>query len=72
MKGRERVCKVRIRKAGWELEDQGRGRAEGEQYRLVLRGPGDAMMTVDAATRPRAYRAAARLTSKVARDVGAV
>lgn len=71
MKGRERVCKSLIRRSGWNLEDRGRGRAEGEPYRLILTGPGEATMTVDAPSRPIAYRRAARLVAKVAKETGA-
>jgi hypothetical protein len=70
MKGRKRVLKGHIRERGWRLEDLGRGRAAEDAYRLVLTGPGGAIMTVDAPTRPLAYRRADRLATQVTREIG--
>jgi hypothetical protein len=59
MKGRERIRKKHLQRAGWGIVSE--ERAGEHQWRLVLLGPGGQEVSVDAPTRPRAFQRAETL-----------
>jgi hypothetical protein len=57
MNGGRRARKKHLTRAGWQIVTESRTE---ENYRLVLRKTGGEEMTVEAASRPRAYAKAER------------
>jgi len=60
MKGRQRVCKKHIRRAGWSIANE---EQREQKYHLELHGPRGEQMKVDAASKALAYRHAERQVS---------
>jgi hypothetical protein len=59
MRGRQRIRRKHLKQVGWEIVQE--GGATGQGYRLVLRSPAEEQVSIEAASRPRAYVHAAHV-----------
>jgi hypothetical protein len=53
MRGRQRIRRKHLKQVGWQIV--GEGKATGQGYRLELRSPAEEQVSIEAASRPRAY-----------------
>jgi hypothetical protein len=59
MRGRQRIRRNHLKQVGWEIVEEGEATVQG--YRLVLRSPAEEQVSIEAASRPRAYVHAAHV-----------
>ena len=53
MRGRQRIRRKHLKQAGWDIVEE--RKATGQAYRLVLQSPAGEQVSIEAASRPRAY-----------------